>query len=89
MKTYEYLIINRQGPLSINKNKAWHIRNKLDIKLMREGAKIFEGVHDFSTYRVTSCSSISPIKKIKSVKISKSDDKIFIKFCSKSFYKIK
>ena len=85
MKTYEYLIINRQGPLSINKNKAWHIRNKLDIKLMREGAKIFEGVHDFSTYRAASCSSISPIKKIKSVKISKSDDKIFIKFCSKSF----
>ena len=26
----------------------------------------------------------SPNKKIKSVKISKSDDKIFIKFCSKS-----
>ena len=30
-RTYEYIIINRQSPLALQKNKAWHIRKKLDI----------------------------------------------------------
>ena len=29
LRTYEYLIINRQGTLSIYKNKAWHVKKKL------------------------------------------------------------
>ena len=29
LRTYEYLIINRQGNLSIDRNKAWHIKKKI------------------------------------------------------------
>ena len=47
LRTYEYLIINRQGSLSINKNRGWHVKKKIDLKLMKRGAKIFEGTHDF------------------------------------------
>ena len=35
-RTYMYKIINRQGSLSINKNKAWHVKNKLDQKLLKK-----------------------------------------------------
>ena len=28
--------------------RAWHIRKKLDIKLLKEGAKKLIGSHDFS-----------------------------------------
>ena len=28
IRTYEYLIINRQGDLSIDLNKAWHVKKK-------------------------------------------------------------
>ena len=28
LRTYEYLIVNRQGTLSIYKNKAWHVKKK-------------------------------------------------------------
>jgi len=30
-RTYQYVIINRQSPLALQKNKAWHIRKKLDL----------------------------------------------------------
>ena len=50
-RTYEYLIINRQSPLALQKNKAWHIRKKLDLKAMKKGAKLLLGTHDFSTFR--------------------------------------
>ena len=62
LRTYEYLIINRVGDLSINKNKAWHIKQKIDLEIMKQGAKILEGKHDFSTFRSSSCSANSPKK---------------------------
>ena len=85
LRTYEYLIINRQGNLSIYRNRAWHVKKKIDLKLMKEGAKLLEGTHNFSTFRAASCSAKSPIKKIFPIKISKTDDLIRIRFSSKSF----
>ena len=48
-RIYEYCITNRLGSLSIDKNKAWHIKKKLNVKLLKKGAKILEGKHDFYT----------------------------------------
>ena len=84
-RIYEYFIVNRLGSLSIEKNKAWHIKKRLDISLLKKGAQILEGKHDFSTFRASSCSAKSPIKKINSIKIRRRGDKIFIRFSSKSF----
>ena len=53
-RIYEYLIINRTGSLSLNKNRAWHIKKKLDISLLKKGTKMLEGKHDFSTFRASS-----------------------------------
>ena len=87
LRTYEYLIINRQGSLAINKNKAWHVKKKINLKILKKGARILEGTHDFSTFRAASCVAKSPIKKIYPIKISKSKDVIRIKIRSKSFTK--
>ena len=84
-RVYEYHIVNRLGSLSIYKNKAWHIKKKLDIKILKKGAEILQGEHDFSTFRASSCTAKSPIKKMKLVKIKKSGEKILILFKSKSF----
>jgi len=84
-RTYTYCIINRVAPLTLDKNSAWHIKKRIDLNLLKKGGKILEGRHDYSTFRASSCSAISPIKKINSVKIKKIDNKIFITFKSKSF----
>jgi len=84
-RTYLYLIINRQSPLTLQKNKAWHIRKKLDIKVMKKGAKLLLGTHDFSTYRAASCGAKSPVKTMEKILIKKNKDKIFLQFTSRSF----
>ena len=84
-RTYQYVIINRQAPLTLQKNKAWHIQKKLNIDDMKKGAKILLGTHDFSTFRSSSCGAKSPIKTMKSISIKKKKDKIILKFMSKSF----
>ena len=70
-RTYQYLIINRHSPLALYKNKAWHIRKKLDLKAIKKGAKLLLGTHDFSTFRSSSCGAKSPIKTLKKILIKK------------------
>ena len=84
-RVYRYLILNRLGSLAINKNRVWHIKNKLDINIMKKGAKLLEGTKDFSTFRASSCGAKSPIRSMKKVKIIKKENLIEITFISKSF----
>jgi len=84
-RTYQYIIINRQSPLTLQKNKAWHIRKKLNVRVMKKGAKLLLGTHDFSTFRSSSCGAKSPIKTMEKITIRKNKDKIILNFTSKSF----
>ena len=84
-RTYQYRIINRQSPLALQKNKAWHIRKKLNVKNMKKGAKLLLGTHDFSTFRASSCGAKSPIKTMEKISIKKNKDKLILEFISKSF----
>jgi len=79
-RTYQYTIVNRQSPLTLQKNKAWHIRKKLDVKAMKKGTKLLLGTHDFSTFRASSCGAKSPIKTMEKISIKKNKDKITLKF---------
>jgi len=84
-RTYHYLIVNRQAPLTLQKNKAWHIRKKLDVNAMKIGAKFLLGTHDFSTFRSASCGAKSPIRTMEKILIKKNKDKITLQFTSRSF----
>ena len=84
-RIYKYIITNRIGSLSLDRDRTWHIKKKIDIKLLKKGAKILTGTHDFSTFRSSSCTAKSPIKKIKFIKVTKSKDRIILTFNSKSF----
>jgi len=84
-RIYKYIIFNRISRPSIEKNRGWHIIKKLDINLMKKGAKKLLGTKDFSTFRASSCSAKNPIRTIKSIKIRLVKSKIEIQFKSQSF----
>ena len=85
-RKYLYVIINREAPLTLYRNKAWHIRKKLNLNLMKRGAKILEGKHNFSAYRSSSCSAKSPIRTLKKIQIkNKNEGRLDITFISQSF----
>ena len=84
-RIYKYFIINRNSSLVLEKNKAWHIKKKLDIKIMKKGAEILKGTHNFSTFRASSCQAMSPIKTMKKATIKKNKHTIVLTFQSKSF----
>ena len=84
-RIYKYIIFNRLSKPSLEKERGWHIIKKLDIKLMKKGAKKLLGTKDFSTFRASSCNANSPIKTMKSVLIKSNGGRIEIQFKSQSF----
>jgi tRNA pseudouridine38-40 synthase len=86
-RIYIYLIQNRLSPSTVNKDREWHIRKKLDITLIKKGSKKLIGKHDFSTFRASNCSAKNPVRTINEIIVSKSKNRIKLKFKSKSFLK--
>ena len=84
-RTYKYIILNRNSPSPLNKNRAWFIKKKLDMNLIKKALKILKGTHDFSTFRASSCQAKSAIRTLDSATLKKKGQIIEITFSSKSF----
>ena len=84
-RLYEYIIINRLANLSIDQDRSWLIKKKLNIKKMKKAIKYFIGTHDFSALRASSCSAKSPIRTITHASLKSFKDKITMRFESESF----
>ena len=85
LRIYNYIIINRLSEPALEKNRCWHIIKKLNLHIMKKGAKKLIGTNDFSTFRASSCRAKSPIKTMKLVKIKSLKNRIEIEFRSQSF----
>ena len=84
-RIYEYIVLNRLASPSIDRNKVWHIRKKLDLKLMKKAAKMLLGKKDFKTFQASNCYSPTSVKTLKKINIKQRNEKIEFLFKSKSF----
>ncbi|PKN16299.1 MAG: tRNA pseudouridine(38-40) synthase TruA [Deltaproteobacteria bacterium HGW-Deltaproteobacteria-23] len=84
-KHYRYSIHTapRRSPLS--RLYAWHLREKLDLELMRQGAVLFVGEHDFAAFRTSGCAAKTTVRRIDSVEISTSGDLLHIDVIGSGF----
>jgi len=85
LRIYKYVIINRDSPLSIEKDRAWQLKIKLDEEKMNDAAQNLIGIHDFTTFRSASCGAKSPVKTMQKINIFRKDDYIYSYFESQSF----
>ena len=84
-RIYKYIILNRESSPTINKNRVWHIKKKINLENIKKGAKFLIGKKDFSTFRASACSAKSPIRTLEKANILKKKNEIFIEFKSRSF----
>lgn len=85
MRHYRYRIINRKAPLTIEKNRAWHVAQKLDVEEMKKAAEFLIGKHDFSSFRDAECQAKSPIRTVKKITIEKFGEEILFEISARSF----
>jgi tRNA pseudouridine38-40 synthase len=69
-KTYRYTIYNSPVRSPLNHRTSWHIRDSLDLEMMRQAAGYFIGEHDFAAFRGQNCSAVTSNRRIDAVTIS-------------------
>ena len=82
---YEYKIINRRPPLTIDVNRAWCVYKNLDIEKMKSESASFLGKHDLNAFRSAHCQSKTSIKTIDSIAIKNKGEQIIFEVSAKSF----
>ena len=84
-RIYKYVILNRKSGSVLKNKRCWHIIKKLNLEMMKKGAKKLIGTKDFSTFRSSSCSAKTPVRTIKSIKFLTKKDVIEIEIKAQSF----
>ncbi|XVF45914.1 hypothetical protein PTKIN_Ptkin02bG0246500 [Pterospermum kingtungense] len=70
-RTYFYRLLSGSEPLSaFEKERAWHVPEKLDLRAMQEACKVLVGNHDFSSFRAAGCQANSPIRTLDELNVS-------------------
>jgi len=82
---YEYKVINRRSPLTIESNRAWCVHKKINVEKMKSESSSFLGKHDLNAFRSSHCQSKSSIKTIDSINIENEDEQILFQVSAKSF----
>jgi tRNA pseudouridine38-40 synthase len=82
---YEYRIVNRRAPLTLDAGKAWRVPTALDANAMHAAAQTLVGNHDFTTFRSVHCQSASPVKTLDRLDVVRIDDCISIFASARSF----
>tara|TARA_A100001015_G_C14952914_1_gene697509 strand:+ start:29 stop:763 length:735 start_codon:yes stop_codon:yes gene_type:complete len=85
LRHYEYRVVNRRPPLTLENNRLWCVHKKIDLKKITEQSKNFLGKHDLSAFRSINCQSKTSIKSITSMDIKTNNDEIFFTISAKSF----
>ena len=84
-KTYEYLINLGEYDVFL-KGRAFQCFYKLDVDLMKEGAKLFLGEHDFSSFNTSSLKEYpNQVRNITEFSISRKKDILKIRVTSSGF----
>lgn len=84
-RAYLYRIIDRRAPLTLERQRAWHVTRPLDAELMHEAAQALVGKHDFTTFRAAACQANSPVKTLDRIDVRRAGEIVEIRAEARSF----
>ena len=84
-RSYLYRICNRRAPLTLQAQRMWLVKRRLDAAAMHQAAQNLLGKHDFSTFRDSECQAQSPVRTLERMDIEQAGDEIRIHVAARSF----
>lgn len=84
-RAYDYRIVNRRAPPTVEAGLAWQVPQPLDADAMAAGAALLVGRHDFTTFRSAHCQADSPLRTLDRLDVAREDDRIVIRAAARSF----
>ena len=84
-RSYRYVLYNHAvRPAIASRHVGWfHL--PLDLELMRAGAKLLVGEHDFSAFRSSECQAKSPVRRMERISVSRDGPYLLFDFTANAF----
>jgi len=82
---YEYRILNRRAPLTLDAGLVWRIPGALDTDAMHAAAQCLVGRHDFTTFRSVHCQADSPLRTLDRLDVMREGERITVHASARSF----
>ncbi len=84
-RRYEYRIVTRRAPLTVERGLAWRVPQELDVTAMAAAAQRLVGRHDFTTFRSAHCQADSPVRTLDRLDVVQDGDRIAVHAAARSF----
>lgn len=84
-REYSYIILNTPLPSALMAGRVTFIRQALDASLMHAAAQNLLGEHDFTSFRAAKCQSLSPMRNLISINISRRETLIICTITANAF----
>lgn len=84
-RSYRYVILNRPQPPTLELNRVWHVKTRLNEQAMHEAAQLLLGHHDFSSFRASACQAKSPMRTLDLCTVRREGAHVIIETAARSF----
>ncbi|MXO74534.1 tRNA pseudouridine(38-40) synthase TruA [Altererythrobacter aerius] len=84
-RAYEYRILNRRAPPTLDAGRVWGIGRPLDADAMDRAAQALVGKHDFTTFRSVQCQAASPVKTLDRITVHRAGERVLVETAARSF----
>jgi tRNA pseudouridine38-40 synthase len=77
-KHYRYALLARADRSPLLHDRAWHLRDPIDVEPMRVAAAALAGEHDFAAFRAAGCSAKTTLRRIERIDVTRVGDQVLI-----------
>jgi tRNA pseudouridine38-40 synthase len=84
-RIYRYYILNSSARSALHRARCAWIHRTLDAQAMHTAAQALLGEHDFSAFRSVECQSKSSVRRIESVAVRRSGERVCVEITANAF----
>lgn len=84
-RAYQYRILTRRAPLTMEAGLIWRVPQILDGEAMQAAARHLVGRHDFTTFRSAHCQADSPLRTLDRLDVVQAGERITVHAQARSF----
>lgn len=84
-REYVYRILNRASPPALERDRVWHVRQPLDVRVMAAALTPLLGTHDFSAFRAAACQARNPVRTLTMAEVIRQGEEVHLRFGANAF----
>jgi len=84
-RVYRYVILNRDLPSALLRQRVTWERRPLDVDRMLAGAQHLLGEHDFSSFRAMACQAKSPVRTVQRLEVVRRGELLYLDVQANAF----